>query len=137
MSHFAKLLVKFTDAEALKAALVNLGIAPDAVQCTKEPQSIRDYRGENTRNKAHVRVPREKLASSTADMGWLLGEKSEAWLDEYNNPVISRNGGLDKFNNRVKQEYAACRIEQHARRQGKQPRRELCSDGHVKVYVGA
>ena len=137
MSHFSKLVVQFTDAEALKAALVNLGISADAVCCTKEPQPIRDYTGRDTRNKAHVRVPREKIASNTADMGWLLGEKSEAWLDAYANPVIQRNGGLDKFSNRVKQEYAAARIEQHARKQGKQPRREVTQDGQIKVYVGA
>ena len=137
MSHFTKIQVQFTDQEALKAALTNLGVSPDAIQCSKEPQTIRDYQGGATRNKAHVRVPREKITSNTADMGWLLGEKSEAWLDEYNNPIISRHGGLKKFSAKVKQEYAASRIEQHAKRQGKNPRREVTADGHIKVYVSA
>jgi len=134
MSHFARIVCKYKDATILKQALAVLGIVKTEVHET--PKQVRDYTGATTQNTANVIVPREEIGDSAADMGWKLGDNSEAWIDEYCNPVVKRHGGLAEFSKKVSREYACATIEQHAKARGKTPQRVQTEEG-VKIFVNA
>jgi hypothetical protein len=135
MSHFARIVCKFKDAEALKDALAAIGIA--TVEVHDKPIRVRSYTGQVTANKANVLVRRENIGDSAADMGWLTGENSEAWIDEYYNPIVSKHGGLKQFSAKVAREYSCAVLERAARVRGKTAQRVTAPDGSVRVFVNA
>lgn len=135
MSHFARIVCKFRDAEALKVALAVLGIMKVSVH--DKPVAVRSYTGKPTVNKANVVVRREDIGDSAADMGWQTGENSEAWIDEYCNPVVREHGGLTQFSAKVAREYSCAVLERTARARGKTAQRVTAPDGSVRVFVNA
>ena len=68
MSHFTTLSTQLTDADALRAALGDVGY-PE-VETHAEEQPLYGYRGDRRRDRAHVIVRRKHVGHASNDIGF-------------------------------------------------------------------
>lgn len=143
MSHYAKLTVKYLDADSLKTALIKLGYKAENIEVSKELKPLQDYTGTDTKLKAHVIVRRKAVGNLCNDLGWCVGEKAESYICDYaNNPEkcynteVKKLGGHGKsFQDRLAQEYAVAVTEKHYKARGKTVTRVTEPDGRIKLYA--
>ncbi|MEU6717014.1 DUF1257 domain-containing protein [Nonomuraea sp. NPDC046802] len=70
MSHFTTLTTRLTDAEALRAALADVGF--DEVEMHDQAQPLYGYRGDRRADRAHVIIRRAHIGRISNDIGFLL-----------------------------------------------------------------
>lgn len=68
MSHFTTLTTQLTDADALRAALADVGF--DDVEVHDDAQPLHGYLGDRRANRAHVIVRRRHLGRASNDIGF-------------------------------------------------------------------
>lgn len=69
MSHFTTLATQLTDADALRAALADVGYAE--VEVHEHAQPLFGYQGDQRRDRAHVIVRRAHVGRLSNDLGFL------------------------------------------------------------------
>jgi hypothetical protein len=83
VSHYNKINVVFKDAECLVKALMSVGYSRDQIEVHKEPVALYGYHGEVRPEMAHVVIRRNNVGSASNDVGFIVGEKSQAIISDY------------------------------------------------------
>jgi hypothetical protein len=148
MSHFAKIEVKFFDAQALVAALVAVGVPREHIEVNAQPQPVYDYQGQPTSylykdhheqyfakgDIGHVFIRRKFLPEAHNDICFNTDKQhSCALICDY---ARQRSGYNDKWLGKVTQEYAAELAKKHYAAMGKQVVR-VNENNMVRLYVKA
>lgn len=83
MSHFTTLKTSITDADALVAALADVGYP--TVEVHEEAVALYGYEGDRRRQRAHVVIRREHVGEASNDIGFERQPdgRYRAWISEY------------------------------------------------------
>jgi Protein of unknown function (DUF1257) len=83
LSHFTTLATQLTDADALRAALADVGYGE--VEIHEQAQPLYGYEGDQRRDRAHVIVRRKHVGRASNDIGFLRQDDGRflAVISEY------------------------------------------------------
>jgi len=133
MSHYVECRTEFRDADALVAALADIGFAADQIEVHAEPVALYGYQGDVRPQRAHVVIRRQHVGTAANDVGW---ERQPAgtyrgWISEYD----SRHRFNADTQNRLRQEYAFQVIARQQRARGRSVERTRLPSGELEVVV--
>lgn len=133
MSHYVECRTEFRDADALVAALADIGFAADQIEVHAEPVAMYGYQGDVRPQRAHVVIRRQHVGTGANDVGWERQPDGtyRGWISEYD--------GRNRFNlntqNRLKQEYVFQVIARQQRARGRSVERTRLPGGELEVVV--
>jgi len=122
MSHYTTTELEVKDIDSFVEALVEcwpmargLEISKKDIEIHDEPVNLVGYMGDNRDQKANIVIRRKNVGSASNDIGFLVKDgKATAYISEFDNGA----GYKQKWQNRVKQQYAINVTKKAAKQKG-------------------